>query len=317
MESEQHAVTGNIRHYDLLVIGSGVAAKVAWATAKKLGWKVVICEKGKAEGTCLNRGCIPSKILIHPADILRHMEHATRHLHLKCSQPTIDYAALINETRELIESKEAGARKSAPSRHPNVDWLPHKATFVGPKKVTCGPYTITADRVIIGTGALPAVPSIPGLADTPYMTSTEILFNPHKHESLIILGAGYIAVEMGHFQAAAGVKVTQLVRSKLLRVADKDIREEFERQYSRHVDLVHAQTERVEHDGTRFRVHTRTTGGEVRVLEAEGLLVATGVKPSTADLGLASAGVDTTAVAWSRLMSTCAPLPRACTHWGT
>lgn len=286
-----------MKHYDVIVIGGGGGTKLR--PAADLGKKVAIIEKENLGGTCLNRGCIPSKMLIYPADLLTHWKEDHDKFFIEADiNVKLDFEALIKRTTESVV---ADSESIAPGydKHPNIDFYPGFARFTGPKQVEVNGETLTAEKIYIATGTRPAIPNIPGLEGTPYMTSREALRNPKQPKKMIVIGGGYIAVELGHFYGAMGTDVHFLVRSSMLKAEDKDMREQFEQNFSSRYN-VHfgVSPTAVEYKDETFYVTTKNKEGKQEVMEADSLFVATGVKPNTDDLGLENTGVKLDPKGW-------------------
>lgn len=274
-----------MKKYDVIVIGSGGGTKLV-APVTQFGKKVAIIEREKLGGTCLNRGCIPSKMLIHVADLAETAREANRFELGIDNNLNLDFDALIKRVATTIDSESDNI---APfyEKNPNIDHIHGHAKFIGPRTLEVNGEQITADKILSATGAEPAIPDIPGLKGTPFMTYRDALRPKKMPKSMIVLGGGFIAVELGYFYGALGTDVTFLVRSELVRPEDGEIKEEFTRVFSDRFK-VHLKTvpESIEYVDGQFRVHI-----EGKVLEAEALLVTTGTVPQTAELGLENTAV--------------------------
>jgi len=274
-----------MKNYDLIIIGTGGGTKLR--PTANLGRKVAIIEKEDLGGTCLNRGCIPSKMLIYPSDLITHWLEDREKFFIKSSSDyEVDFAALVDRTTKTVVA-DSKSIEPGYQANPNVDLHYGHARFAGPKVIEVNGEQITADKIYIATGTRPHVPNIEGLAGTPYMTSREALRNTKLPKKMIIIGGGYIAVELGHFYGAMGTDVHFLVRSKMVRAEDKDVREAFTKDFSERYN-VHMKTSptKVEHRDDTFFVTVQDAGGVESVMEADSLFVATGVVPNSDDLGL-------------------------------
>lgn len=280
------------QEYDIIVIGTGAGMVVA-AQAAAVGKKTAIIEKGPIGGTCLNRGCIPSKMLIYPAETLSRLEEADRYDLSVPDGARIRFSALMRRIGETVGDLSAKQLKKLKSSD-TVSLYQGKAFFVDNYTLQIGGDLITAPVICIASGAAPRIPDIPGLAQTPYMTSTEALRREDLPGRLLVIGGGTTAVELGFAYAAAGARVDVLVRSRVLRTFDDDIREEFRRVFGRR-HMVHegCSPVRVSHDGNGFTVRYRTEHDEDKSMQADALLVAAGVEPQTAHLGLEHTDIQT------------------------
>ena len=270
--------------FDVIVIGSGGGSKIT-RPAANCGYNLAVIEKGDLGGTCLNRGCIPSKMLIHPADMIAEIRDAQR-FHIKVDQNIqVDTEKLVTEVNESVK-KESKSIAPLYEEHPNITYFHDTATFVSDKVVNVGNKKLTAKYIFIVAGCRPFIPSINGLNQTPYWTSTEALKATKMPKSLIVLGGGYIATELGYYFRSMGVDVTFIVRSEMLRSSDDDIKKEFKRVFqNNHRIIENTQVEQVTYANNQFKLRCQTSEHE-HVYEAEQLLVATGITPNTDTLKL-------------------------------
>ena len=292
-----------MKHYDLIIIGGGGGTKLR--PAADLGKKVAIIEKEDLGGTCLNRGCIPSKMLIYPADLVTHWREDRDKFFIKSdSNIDLDWEALVKRTTETVV---ADSESIGPSyeKNSNIDLYRGHARFVEGKTVEVNGEKLTADKIYIATGTRPSVPNIPGLKGTPFMTSREALRNTTQPKRMIVIGGGYIAVELGHFYGAMGTQVDFLVRSSMVKAEDKDIREQFEQNFSSRYNVHFGATPTaVEYKEDTFYVTTKNKEGVETVMEADSLFVATGVQPNTDDLGLENTSIKIDAKGWVQVDDT-------------
>jgi dihydrolipoamide dehydrogenase len=276
-----------MKHYDVLVIGSGSGTKLVRPVAK-LGKKVAIVEKGPLGGTCLNRGCIPSKMLIHTAQLSSLIQDCQRFEIYVHGGYTVDFSHLVDRVCSTID-KESDSIAPYYDDEPNIDYYREEASFVDEMTLQVGSETVSADKIFIAVGARAAIPNIPGLEGTPYMTYKEALRHREQPEKLIVLGGGYIATELGYFYAATGTKIEFLVRSTLLRHEDDDVREAFQEAFAKQVNLrIKCNFQEVKYGKGTFSVRYLDANGQEQVAEGDALLVATGIKPWTDSLNLSA-----------------------------
>jgi dihydrolipoamide dehydrogenase len=296
-----------VLHFDIITIGSGGGAKVS-TPAFNLGYKVAMIEHGfdvrlpddvRASdahkdglgGTCLNRGCIPSKMLIHPADVVTEIKEAARY-DLKVSFDGVDIDKLVTRVTKAVDGDSASI-KPGYAKDPRKRWFKDTARFIGTKKLQVGKTVMTADNIFLASGAIPQVPPIEGLDSVPYLTSTEALRLRKMPKTLIVIGAGYISVELGHYFGAMGSEVHMMARSKVLRTMDGECRDEFERVFSERYNLhSNVNFKKVTYDESSGFTMEYSQGGAEKTLVAEQLLVVTGVVPATASLNLEATGVE-------------------------
>ncbi len=274
-----------MKKYDIIVIGSGGGAKIV-SPAARMGLKVAVLEKSALGGTCLNRGCIPSKMLIHPADVALEIKEAHR-LDINVDPNfTVNFDQLISRISHTVD-EDSQKIVVGYNKNPNITLYRQEGKFLTNKTIRVDGQEITADKIVLAVGCRPQIPSIPGLAGTPFMTSTEALRNTVLPRKLAVLGGGYIAVELGHAYGALGTKTFFFVRSQLLRHEDAQVREEFTRIFSkRHQLRQGGSIQSVEYANRRFNIHYKNDRGATEDILTDALLVATGIVPNTDALGL-------------------------------
>ena len=282
-----------MKQYDVIVIGSGGGAKIT-SPAAKLGLKVAVIEKDKLGGTCLNRGCIPSKMLIHPADVADEIKHAKKFDIHNNPNFTVDFAKLINRISNTVDSDSASI-SAGYAKNPNIDYYSGTGYFVSNKVVEVDGQQLTADKIFIAVGSRPFIPLIDGLLDTPFMTSTEALRNTSLPKKLIVIGAGYIAVELGYAYAALGSEVHFLVRSQFLKGEDLEVANEFTKVFSQKYNVhLGAAPQKVRYSAGQFTVTYEGTNKKTEELTADALLVAAGIVPNTDTLNLSTTDIHLT-----------------------
>lgn len=279
-----------MKAFDVIVIGSGGGTKIAIPCAKK-GLRVALIDEDDFGGTCLNRGCIPSKMLIHPAevaDLARHSQAIGLDIDGEARLRFADVIARIK--RDVSQTSRENCQRHA--TFPGITFYADHATFLEDRVVQVAGETISAPNIFIATGSRPQIPDVPGLADTPYITSREALQLPQMPQRMLVIGAGYIATELGGAYAIYGTEVHFLVRSRFLRGLDIDISDEFERIFQRH-SHVHRPfaISAIQHDGTQFHVSGTIDGSAAPTITGDTLLVAAGVVPNTDHLGLENTGI--------------------------
>lgn len=276
---------------DVLLIGSGGGTKIAQALAR-LGKRVTVIERDRAGGTCLNRGCIPSKMLIHPAGLARRLRELNR-LHLRPCDPAVDFEALVASINAYTDDT-SGSLTAQFDQSDAITYVRGEARFLSDRVIAAGDAEYTAPVIVIATGARPHIPDIPGLAGTPFMTSTDALRNRTLPPRLAVLGGGYIGAELGGAYAGFGSRVTFLLRSTFLKREDPDIVAEFTRAFAPGKILHdHAHVRQVTRRRGVFTLSCASASGTPFEIEAEALLVATGVVPNSDRLGLETTAIQT------------------------
>jgi len=297
--------------FDFVVIGSGSGLEVANLAANQ-GESVAVVEKGPLGGTCLNRGCIPSKLLLYHADVLETIERAGE-FDIEARVEAVDFAEIVRGVNEEVAADAASIRRglSSSDRHELVEGT---AEFVDDRtlELVDGPAegtTIRGETVLIAAGSRPTIPPIDGVEDVDYLTSREALQLETPPEHLLIVGGGYIAAELAHFFGTFGSDVTIVGRRpELLPTADPDVAEAFTDRYAARFDVHtgHAATA-VSQDGGEITLEARpyeygdddgsaagiVEGADPVTATGDALLIAAGRTPNTDVLAVAETGVET------------------------
>ncbi|MGG6431755.1 mercury(II) reductase [Anoxybacillus sp. D401a] len=279
--------------YDYIIIGSGAAAFASAIEAGKYGAKVAMIERGTIGGTCVNIGCIPSKTLLRAGEI-NYLAKNHPFLGLHTSAGTVDLSALIEQKNELVQNVRQAKYINLIDEY-GFTLIQGQAVFLDETTIEVNEKKLSANRFLIATGASPAIPNIPGLADVDYVTSTTILERKEVPKRLAVIGSGYIGMELGQLFHHLGSDVTLMQRSpRLLKTYDQEISEAITKALiTQGVRLLTGVTfERIEQDGNVKKIYIEIDGKK-QVIEADELLIATGRTPNTAALGLETAGVKT------------------------
>ncbi|MGH3840591.1 MAG: mycothione reductase [Pseudonocardiaceae bacterium] len=274
--------------YDLIVVGAGSGNMLLGPEVAHL--RAAIIEPDRFGGTCLNRGCIPSKMLVVAADAARAVIEAQR-LGVHATLDRVDWPAIrdrvFGRLNPLHDSAVAYRRRSG------IDVYPAAARFVAPRVLEVAGERLTAPQIVVAVGARPVVPPIPGLDTVAFHTSDTIMRVAEVPASLIVIGGGFIAAELGHVFGALGAEVTIVARGpRLLMAEDEQVSARFTELAQRRF--------RVLLDTTVTAVAARAGGvsvtverdGQPEVIEAATLLVATGRRPNTDLLDVAAGGLD-------------------------
>ena len=278
---------------DLVVIGAGSAGFSASIRAGELGAKVALIGHGTIGGTCVNIGCVPSKTLIRAAEALHHARSASRFAGLTGTATLTDWQALVAQKDDLVSGLRTAKYENLLPRYDHIRYIEGAARLTNGGVQAAGEI-FPAGRVVIATGAAPAVPAIPGLATVPWLTSTTALSLAKLPRSLLVIGGGVIGCELGQMFARFGVQVTIVCRSRLLPGFEVEIGEALTG-YLRaegievRCGLAYDSIRRTE-QGIALRIEA---DGQMQELAAEQVLVATGRTPNTGGLGLETADVAT------------------------
>lgn len=277
----------------VVVIGTGSGAFAAAIKAVEEGARVTMIERSDTiGGTCVNIGCVPSKIMIRSAQLAQHQrQHPFDGL--EKHEPSIDRRALLAQQIARVEELRDAKYESILKSNESIDLVTGTASFKDANTITVtqpdgNTQSISADRFLIATGSAPAVPAVKGLADVPYWTSTEALFADTIPTHLVVIGSSVVALEIAQAYRRLGSAVTVLARTKLLSKEDPTLGNELAKAF--------------ESEGIRVLIKTSakrisfingsyTIAINDETLTSDALLVASGRPPNTADLNLAAADV--------------------------
>ena len=272
--------------FDLFVFGAGSGGVAGGRRAGAYGARVAICEESRIGGTCVNRGCIPKKMLVYASHFHQDFADAVK-FGWTVGETRHDWATLmanVNAELDRLNGIYDGLLEGA-----DVTYLPEHGELVDPHTVRVAEKTFTAETIWIATGGWPTVPEIPGIEHA--ITSNEAFLLEEKPGSIVIVGGGYIACEFAGIFNGLGVKTTQLYRGEMfLRGFDDDLRTCLaEEMRNKGIDLrFEDNVEAIEKSGARLIAHT--TRGET--LRADQVMFATGRAPNTHGIGLVEAGVE-------------------------
>ncbi len=277
--------------YDLVIIGAGSGNSIVGPAFDD--WKIAIVEEWVFGGTCLNRGCIPTKMFVHAADIVQTVAHAAP-LGVDAHVDQVRWLDIRDRVFGRIDPIAAGGeRYRVGDECPNITVHQGTGAFVGERKLRvtgrAGTTFIEGRQVVVAAGARPMVPDIPGLAEAGYHTSDDIMRIDHVPEHLVVLGGGFIACELAHVFGSFGSKVTIVQRGEqLLRAEDHDVSRAITEAFSKRFDLRlgHA-ADRVERRGERVFVTLR----DGSIVEGTEILVATGRVPNSDVLDAEAGGL--------------------------
>ncbi|AKG53323.1 hypothetical protein DGWBC_0646 [Dehalogenimonas sp. WBC-2] len=272
-----------MKEYDVIVIGSGAGLDIL-DVAVEHGLKSALIDKGPAGGTCLNVGCIPSKMLIFPADRITEIREAAK-LGIAAEIKYIDFGVIMRRMHKVVDTDRKQIKKYL-SESKELDFYDETAEFIGEYMLKVGSETIKASQIYIATGTRPDIPPLQGLGKVDYLTNETLLKLTALPKSLVIIGGGYIGMEYAHFFEAMATEVTVLeMGPRLLPAEEPEISATLQRALARRMTIhTHSVAESVEQtpDGIVITFKHLATG-QVSRLKAEKLLMATG-RRSNADL---------------------------------
>jgi len=274
--------------YDVIVIGGGSGGYAAAKKASDLGLKVAIIDGAKElGGLCILRGCMPSKALLETSSRMRAIREAGE-FGIKVGEPTVDIEALRARKTRLVDDFQHYRIKGL--ENGNFDLIRGHAKFVSPHEVeVAGHGTLKGKAIVVATGSLEMVPDIPGLADSPYWTSDDIVDLPRIPESIVVVGTGAVGMESAFLFEGLGSKVTIISRSRpLISGVDASLSTAMEaRCKDIGIEIIFEKgLSNVSHDGSSFAL----TVGENAVISCDQLIMASGRKPNLSGLDLEKAG---------------------------
>ena len=283
--------------YDLAVIGAGSAGFSAAITAAEQGAQVALIGEGVIGGTCVNIGCVPSKTMIRAAETLHQAKAAGRFNGIEAMGRMSDWSKIQSDRETLVTDLRQAKYIDVLPSYNSVAYKPGRARLIE-GGVSVDGETITAPKIIIATGSSPSVPPIDGIANVPWLDSTTALELDHLPKSLIVIGGGVIGCELGQMFARMGTKVTLLCRSRLLPNMEPEVSEALEAALKAEgIEVV---------CGAVYKAISQKNGilskgdiclgyeqnGTRHDIKAEHVLLATGRRPNSSDMGLEEMGVE-------------------------
>jgi mycothione reductase len=291
-----------MKNYDLIIIGTGSATNLLDVLIERNpSIKIAIIDKDEPGGICLTRGCIPSKILLYPAELVRDIERA-RELGVEADIKKIDFQKIMDRMRSLI-GKDIDSIRRGLSSSDNIDYYHSVAEFVSPYTMKVGKETISSKMIFLCVGSRTIIPPIDGLEETGYITSDTILKLETLPTSVVVVGGGYIAAEYGHFLSSMGSKVTIVTRNaRMLPEEEPEISELVRRELGKQIDIItnHEVREARKTRGEMKRVvaYNREGGKREKDVEASEILIAAGRGPLTDVLHPERGGIKTSEDGW-------------------
>lgn len=282
-----------MKEYDVVIIGSGAGANLI-EDALQHNKTVAFVDRGPLGGTCLNVGCIPTKMIVYPADRIMEIREAKK-LGISAEIKDIDFGAIMERMRTSVKQSHDHI-KDALEKTEDFDFYFGEAHFTGDYTLEVNDTAIKGKTVFIATGARPLVPAVKGIESIEYLTNESVLRLTERPESIVIIGGGYIATEFAHFFEAMGAKVTIIQRNKrLVPEEEPEVSELLKTALSRRM-TIHTNTEATEVRQTG-KVATITVkerdSGKQREIMAQQVLIAAGRKSNADVLMVKNTGVDT------------------------
>lgn len=288
------------KQYDLIVIGTGSAMNIVDPMIQENPKiKIAVIDKDTPGGICLTRGCIPSKILLYPAELVRLAEEAND-LGVTTEIKEIDFPFIMDRMRNLIGHDIDSIRQGL-SNSENIDYYHDVAEFIAPYTLKINDQEIASKMIFLCTGSETMIPPIRGIEKVRFLTSDTVLELTKIPESVVIVGGGYIAAEYGHFLSSMGSNVTILGRNeRFLPDEEPEVSELARKELSKHLKIITAcEVMEVEEKGDVKRItgFNRVAKKEI-VVEAEEIMIAAGRGPTTRILHPERAGIMTTKEGW-------------------
>jgi pyruvate/2-oxoglutarate dehydrogenase complex dihydrolipoamide dehydrogenase (E3) component len=279
--------------FDAIVIGSGQAGKPLSYALADLGWKVAFIERAELGGSCINTGCTPTKTMVASAQVAHYARNAAR-WGVHTNDVSVDLPAVVARKNKVVQGFRDAIQRRIDAKQ-NITLVRAHGRFTGPHQVEAGGQTFESEKIFIDTGTRPEIPKIPGMDSVPFLTNASVMELLEIPKHLLVLGGGYIGLEFGQMFRRFGSRVTIIHRSeRILPREDPDITQELQK-------VLEAEGVEFALGGTTTRVENRS--GEIalayetkegsKTISGSHLLVATGRKPNTDDLGLDKAGIAT------------------------
>jgi pyruvate/2-oxoglutarate dehydrogenase complex dihydrolipoamide dehydrogenase (E3) component len=292
-----------VSQFDALVIGSGQAANPLSQKLADDGWTVALIEQTHLGGTCINTGCTPTKTMIASAQVAHYARHAGK-WGIHAGEVHVDLPQIVSRKDKVVGQWRSGQERKVQQRKSLHLYRGH-ARFLGPHRVGVGEQVLESERIFINTGTRPAIPPLEGLTDIDYLDNASLMALRELPDHLLILGGGYIGLEFGQMFRRFGSRVTIVHRSEhILPREDVDVSEELQKALESEGIrfILNAQSSRVEKQDGQVVLNFKA-GGNSDAVRGSHLLVATGRRPNTDDLGLENAGVQLTREGFIRVNS--------------
>jgi mycothione reductase len=292
-----------MKHYDLIIVGSGSAMNIVDAMIRRNPKiKIAVIDKDEPGGICLTRGCIPSKIMLYPAELVRALDGAEA-LGIDVEIKNVSYERIMKRMRSLID-KDIDSIRAGLSNSENIDYYHAQAEFVAPYQMKVANETIGGDMIFLATGSKAIIPQIKRLESVRYHTSDSVIRMEMTTlpKSIAIVGGGYIAAEFGHFFSSLGSKVTIVGRnSQFLPEEEPEVSALAAREMGRRMAIItNHEVGEVEQTGSGMKKLTAIEGktGSRTSIEADEILVAAGRGPLNDVLKPQEGGIKTTKDGW-------------------
>lgn len=280
-----------MKEYDVIVVGSGAGAIIAEYAIRE-GLKVALVDKGPAGGTCLNVGCIPSKMLTAVADRIMEIKEAEK-FGVKAKIEGVDFEKVMKDMHEAVLPEHKRILKVLRNSK-DMDFYEGEAHFLEDYILEVNGKKIKGEKIFIVSGARPLIPNISGIEKINYLTNESLLSLKEAPKSMVIIGGGYVAMEYAHFFSAMGTEVTIIQRNKRLVPDEEPEISELLKEHLEKRMKIYLKTEAVEAEKSKngYFVIGKANGKEIKI-EAESILIAAGRKSNADLLKVENSGIET------------------------
>ena len=278
--------------FDVLVIGSGSGMDIASAAVAS-HLKTAIVEKGPMGGTCLNRGCVPSKMLIYPADVVQILSDSQQ-IGVNATLRSVDFRKIMERMHRLV-SEDSGSQAASVKVTPGLTWFAEQGEFISDYTMQIGKHVIQATRIFIVSGARPRIPNFKGLEKVDYLTSDSVLELENPPKSIIIVGGGYIGTEFAHFFSGIGVNSTIIQRpQRLIPDEEPEVSDLLKTELEQRIQILTGfEVTEVKQEGiSKIIIAKNLLDGSPREFSAEALMIAAGRIPNSDILKPEKTGVE-------------------------
>ncbi len=279
--------------FDAIVIGSGQGGNPLSQRLADLGWRVALIEKEHLGGTCINTGCTPTKTMVASAQVAHYARNASR-WGVRAGEVSVDLPRIVARKDEIVQSFRSGQQRKVDQRK-NLHLYRGHARFVGPRRIKVGQEELESERIFINTGTRPEISRVQGLDAVDYLTNASIMELYDVPHHLLVLGGGYIGLEFGQMFRRFGSRVTVVHRGDLILTReDPDVAGELQKALEAEgiSFVLRARPSQVRKTNGRITLTIDGDSGP-QTLSGSHLLVATGRRPNSDELGLERTGVET------------------------
>lgn len=281
-----------MEQFDVIVVGSGSGMLIASAAVEQ-GMSVALVEHGRMGGTCINVGCVPSKMLIYPADVLATIKEAEK-VGIKASINKVDFNNIMTRMHTLVDH-DTKQQATAVEVTPKMKWFKDRGEFIADYTMKVGKQTIKAKKIFVATGTRTLIPPIKGLQNIEYLTSDTVLELKTQPKSIIIVGGGYIGMEYGHFFSALGTKTIIVHReNRVLPEEEPEVSELLQKEITKHLELfTEYEAIEVKQDGPlKTLIAKNLRDNTEKQFTAQALMIAAGRKSNSEELKPEKSGIE-------------------------